>query len=127
MTCAPDEVFVVFGIFAVLADGCVFWLMEEGRVVMIVVVHLDDIFAVGERERCDQFSRGLNEMVPVKNLGELRWYSGCFYERYFERDLLQISQQMYGEELAAEYGVEWGQSVTLPVGVKLTEFDRNEM
>ena len=36
-------------------------------------------------------------------------------------------QQTYAEELAAEYGVEWGQSVPLPDGVKLTEFDKNEV
>ena len=29
--------------------------------------------------------------------------------------------------IAAEYGVEWGQSGPLPVGVKLTEFDKNEV
>ena len=43
-------------------------------------IHVDDIFAVGERERCDQVGRDMNEMVPVKNLGELRWYSRCLYE-----------------------------------------------
>ena len=33
------------------------------------------------KERCDQFGEDLNRMVPVKNLGELKWYSGRFYER----------------------------------------------
>ena len=53
MACAPDEMFVVCGILQCLADACVLRLMEEGRVVMIIVVRVDDIFAVGERERCD--------------------------------------------------------------------------
>ena len=48
---------------------------------MILLVHVDDIFAVGKKERCGQFGEDLNRMVPVKNLGELKWYSGCFYER----------------------------------------------
>ena len=48
---------------------------------MIIVVHVDDIFAVGKKGRCDQFGRGLNGMVPLKNLGELRFLSGCLYER----------------------------------------------
>lgn len=117
---------LVLGFLQCLADACVFRLMEEGRVVMIIVIHVDDIFAVGEKQRCDQFGRDLNEMVPVKNLGELRWYSACFYERDVERGLLKISQQTYAEELAAEYGVEWGKSVPLPASVKLTEFDEDE-
>ncbi|CAB1101635.1 unnamed protein product [Ectocarpus sp. CCAP 1310/34] len=109
-----------------MADACVFRLMDEGRVIMIIVVHVDDIFAVGQKERCDKFGRDLNEMVPVKNLGVLRWYSACFYERDVERGLLRISQQRVADVLAAKYGIEWGRSVPLPVSVKLTDFDENE-
>ena len=58
--------------------------------VLILVVHVDDIFAVGKKERCDQFGEDLNRMVPVKNLGELKWYSGCFYERDREAGRLRF-------------------------------------
>ena len=51
-----------------LADSCVFRLIRGRVVVLILVVHVDDIFAV-EKERCDQFGEDLNRMVPVKNLG----------------------------------------------------------
>ena len=57
---------------------------------MILVVHVDDIFAVGKKGRCDQFREDLNRMVPVKSLGELKWYSGCFYERDREAGRLKI-------------------------------------
>ena len=55
--------------------------MEDERVVMTIVVHVDDFFAFGEKTRCDQLGRDLNQMVPIETLRELRWYSGCFYER----------------------------------------------
>ncbi|CAB1117838.1 unnamed protein product [Ectocarpus sp. CCAP 1310/34] len=100
--------------------------MGEGHVIMIIVVHVNDIFAVGRKERCDKVGRDLNEMVPVKNLGELRWYSVCFCERDVEGGVLKISQQRFAEELAAEYGVEWGQSVPLSFSVKPSDFDVNE-
>ena len=61
-----------------LADASVFRLMDEGKVVMTIVVHVDGIFAVGEKARCDLFGRDLDQMVPVQNLGEMRWISGCF-------------------------------------------------
>ena len=32
----------------------------------------DDIFAVAEKVRCDEFGRNLNRIVPVKNSAELR-------------------------------------------------------
>ena len=45
--------------------------MEVGRVVMaITVVHVDDIFAMREKARCDQFGRDLDQMVLVKRLRE---------------------------------------------------------
>ena len=69
------------------------------------------IFAVGKRERCHLFGRDLNQLVPVKNLGELRWCSGCFYKRDWEKGVLTISQQTFAERLANEYGVEYGRSV----------------
>ena len=72
------------------------------------------------------FARDLNQLVPVKNLGELRWYSGCFYERDWENGSLTISQQTFAEQLATEYGVEYGRSVPLPVGTRLEEFDKDE-
>ena len=60
-------------------------LVEEGRIAIIAVVHVDDIFAVGLKSRCNVFREKLNRMVPVKNLGELRWYGGCHYTR--EREM----------------------------------------
>ena len=114
------------GFVQCLDDACTFRLMEVGRVVTTIVVHVDDIFAVGEKTRCDQFIRDLNQMVPVKNLGELRWYSGCFYERDWEKGVLKISQQIFAEQLADEYGIELGRSVLLPVGTKLAKFDKDE-
>ncbi|CAB1096609.1 unnamed protein product [Ectocarpus sp. CCAP 1310/34] len=117
---------ICLGLIQCMVDTCVFRLIEEGRVVVTLVVHVDDIFSIGEEERCDQFGRDLNTMVPVKNLGDLRWYSGCFYERDWDAGTLKISQQTYAEELGMEFGVEYGKEIPLPVGLKLSEFDQDE-
>ena len=55
-----------------LADERVFRLMEEGSVVMTVVVHVDDIFAVGERARCDPVSY-THLTLPTTTLCRSRW------------------------------------------------------
>ena len=55
--------------------------MEVGSIVITIVVHVDDIFAVGDKARCDEFGGNLTGMVPVKKPWQLRWYSGSFYER----------------------------------------------
>ena len=73
--------------------------MEVGRVVMTTtVVRLDDIFAVKEKATCDEFNRDLDQMVPVKTLGAVR-YSGCLYERDCENGVLNISQQTFAKQL----------------------------
>ena len=102
-----------------LADSCVFRLVEGGEVAMHLVVHVDDIFAVGKKERCDQFGKDLGRLVPVKSLGELKWYSGCYYERNREEGRLTISQQTYTEELGEKYGVDWSNGIPIPTTWRL--------
>ena len=54
------------------AHAYVMRLVEDGVLSMVVVVHVDDIFSIGRKSKCDQFSRDLNHYVPITNLGELR-------------------------------------------------------
>ena len=75
-----------------MADVCVFRLIENGRVAITAVVHVEDIFAVGKKEKCDRICADLNRTIPVKNLGDLKWYGGCRYSRHRKRGTLTISQ-----------------------------------
>ena len=109
-----------------LADACVFRLVEEGRVAIIAVVHVDDISAVGLKRRCDIFQDELNRMTPVNNLGELRWHEGCHYTRRREMDTLTISQKSFADELVKKFCVTSAKSVPLRDGVKLEAFDEDE-
>ena len=93
---------------------------------IIAVVHVDDIFAVGLKSRCNVFRDELNRMVPVKNLGKLRWYGGCHYTHEREMGTLTISQKTFADELVKKFCGTSTQSVSLRVGVKLEEFDEDE-
>ena len=86
------------------------------------VVHVDDMFAVGQKERCDKLFVDLNRTIPVKNLGDLKWYGGCRYLRDRKRDTLTISQQSFAKGLK-KFRVTSVQSVPLKVEVELEEFD----
>ena len=74
-------------------------------VVTILMVLVDDIFTVGEEGKCDEFGRKLNTVVPGKNLGELRWYSGLYYERDLGEGTLTVSQQTFAQDLAKKYNI----------------------
>ena len=109
-----------------MADVCVFRLIENGRVAITALVHVDDIFVVGQKERCDRLCVNLNRTIPVKDLSDMKWYEGCRYLRDLKRGTLTISQKSFAEELVKKFRVTSVQSVRLKVGVQLEEFDKNE-
>ena len=109
-----------------MADVCVFRSIENRRVVITAVVYVDDILAVGQKERYDRLCIDLSRTIPVKNQGELKWYGGCRYLGDRERSTLTIYQQSFAEELVKKFRVTSVQSVPLRVGVELKEFDEDE-
>ena len=47
-----------------MTDACVFRLIEDhGRVAITAVVHADNTFAVGQKERCDRLCVDLNQTI----------------------------------------------------------------
>ena len=50
-----------FGFQQCQADACVLSLVEEAAVSIVVVVHVDDIFAMGLERRFDKFCEDLNQ------------------------------------------------------------------
>ena len=117
---------LALGFVQYLAGSCGFCLVEGGEVAMHLVVHVDGMFAVGQKERCDQFGKDLGRLAPVTSLGELKCYSGCYYERDGEKGRLTISQQTYTEELGEKYGMEWDNGIPIPTTWKLWDFDVDE-
>ena len=100
-----------------LADACVMRLVESGIVSIVTVVHMDDIFAVGHKARFDQLCEDLNRLVPINNLGELRWYADCRYSRDWDAGSLTISQQAFPENKALGLGVSSGRKNPLAKGL----------
>ena len=109
-----------------MTDVCVFRLIEDGRVAITVVVHVDDIFAAGSKDRCDRMCDDLRRMIPIKHLGDLKWYGGCHYSRDRDKGTLTISQKNFAEELVKKYHVTSKQNVPLRVSTKLDEFSEDE-
>ena len=57
-----------------MTDACVFRLIEDGRLAITAVVHVDSTFTVGQKKKCEKLCVDLNRTIPVKNLWELKWY-----------------------------------------------------
>ena len=105
-----------FGLEQCPPDTCVMRLVESGTVSIVTVVHADDIFAVGSKCTCDQFSEDPNRHVPITNLGELRRYGGCRFVIDLDVGPLTISQPAFAENTVAEFGAcSGGRTPSTPV------------
>ena len=100
-----------------MSDVCVFRLIEDGRLAITAVAHVDNSFALGKKKRCDSLCVDLYPTIPVKNLGELKWYGGCRCSREHERGTLTIYQQTFAEELVKQFRVTSLHTVLLRLGV----------
>ena len=107
-------------------DARVMRLTEHNVVVMVVVVHVDDIFSIGLKSRCDKFGVDLNRYAPITNLGELRWYAGCRFSRDAVLGAVNMSQQAVAEKMVAKFGVTQNKETPMVVGLKLEQFDADE-
>ena len=108
------------------ADECVMRLVEHNVVVMVVVVHVDDIFSIGLKSRCDRSGVDLNRYVPITNLGELRWYARCRFSRDAVLGTVTMSQQAVAEKIVTKFGVTQNKETPMVVGLKLEQFDADE-
>ena len=90
------------------------------------MVHVDDIFAVGRKERYDRFCEDLNHLIPINNHGELRWYAGCHYSRDTVACLLTISEKSFAEKTVKQFGVTAGTNTPLLTDAFLEEFGEDE-
>ena len=87
-----------------MIDVCVFRLIEDGRVAITAVVHVDDIFAVGQKEMCDRLCVDLNRAITVKNLGDLK--------KVWRVSLLEGSRKGYSSDIPTEVRGRAGEEIT---------------
>ena len=94
------------GIEQCKADPCVFRLIRDDVVVMIVCVHVDGITVGGESEACDFLRTCLLEEFQTTG-GELSWYLRCCaFERDRKRGVLRASQRAFIDSVVSRYGVD---------------------
>ena len=101
-------------------------LMEKGAIATVVVVHVDDIFSVGLKNRCEKFGRDSNKTFLISNFGELSVYSGIRFSHDLALGTVTLSQKAFAENLVAKFGVTRNKEAPIAVGVKLENFDAHE-
>ena len=69
--------------------------LVESESVSGTVVHVDHIFSVWSKARCDHFCEDLKRLVQIDNLRDLKRCAGCRYCRDWDAGTLTISQQAF--------------------------------
>ena len=78
------------------AGPCVFRKVVEGEAEMVVVVHVDDIFAYAkDQATMDRFATELEQKFKLKDMGDAGYYMGCHITRNRKACELKLDQHLY--------------------------------
>ena len=99
------ETVVEFGMEQCRTDPCVFRVVVDGKVELIMAVHVDSIVIAGSDEACRDFYAALNTKFPTNNLGELTRCTGFTFKRNWELGTLEITQKAFIESMLNRFGV----------------------
>ena len=120
------ETVVEYGMEQCRTDPCVFRMVVDGKVQLIMAVHVDDIVIAGSDESCRDFHAALVTKFPTNNLGELTWYTGCAFKRDWELGTLEITQKAFIESMLNRFGVNSSSDIPATPGVELGPREEGE-
>ena len=107
-------------------DPCVFLTVVDGKVELMMAIHVDDIVIAGSDEACGDFHAALNAKFPTNNLGEFAWYTGCAFKRNWELGTLEITPKAFVESMLNRSGVNSSFDIPATPGVELGPRDEGE-
>ena len=87
------------------ADPCIFHMIVDGVLVMIIGVYVDDLVVGGSQEDCESYLLSLNKKFSTNHLGECTWYDGCGIERNAELGTINLSQEAHIERFMTHFDV----------------------
>ena len=88
-----------------MIDPCVFRLMFNDVVVVMLVVRVDGIKIAAPKEVTDPVVAELNTIFPTKHLGEITWYMGSEYRTDREKGTLDIPQTQFIRNVIEGFGI----------------------
>ena len=101
-------------------------MVVDGKVQLIMAVHVDDIVIAGSDEACRDFHAALITKFPTNSLGKLTWYTGCAFKRYWELGKLEIAQKAFVEGVLNRFGVNSSSDIPATPSVELGPREEGE-
>ena len=79
-------------------DSCVFRRKYLGKVVVIIVVYVDDLLVLCETKKDEhQALDDLRSSLPIEDLGKISYYLGCHIARDRKATTVMFDQQRYAQ------------------------------
>ncbi|CAM9160577.1 unnamed protein product, partial [Ascophyllum nodosum] len=101
------------------ADQCVFGRVLRGKVVVIIVVYVDDLLVANETKRDEeQAINDLRSCFPIKKIGEAGFYLGCHIPQDRDAGTLNFDQHHYVRTMASKFSVDKTSTTPAVAGAK---------
>ena len=117
---------VEYGMEQCRTDKRVFRMVVDGKVELIVAVHVDDGVIAGADDTCGDFHAALTTKFSTNYLVELTWYTGCAFMRNWELGTLEITQYAFVERMLTRFGVNSSSDIPATPGVELGRREEGE-
>ena len=117
---------IEYGIEQCRTDPCVSRMVVDGKVELIMAVHVDDIVIAGSDETCKDFHAALTTKFSTNYLVELTWYTGCALKRNWELGTLEITQNAFVESMLNRFGGNSSSDIPATPGVELGRREEGE-
>jgi len=113
------EVLIKFGFTCMFADDCLYIKHCEGRIVLLILVYVDDMAVAGpDRYHIVSFKSFLGNDFEITDLGELKHMLGVLITRDHSKYLIYLNQIAYIQCTIARFGLENSTLVSTPLTVK---------
>ena len=100
-------------------NPCVFRRVLRGKVIVIIVVYVDDLLVASETKRDDeQAVNDLRSCFPIKDLGEAGFYLECHIRRNRDAGTLKFDQDHYVRTVASKFSTEKTNTTPAAAGAK---------
>ena len=106
------------------AKPCAFGRVLRGKVVVMIVVYVDDLLVVRKTKRDEeQAMKGLRSVFPIKDLAKAGFYLECHIARDLDAGTLKLDQHHYVRTMASKFNVEKTSTTPAAAGAKTLSKD----
>lgn len=114
-----DEIMRDLGFEKSAADDCLYVLKEDGKVVLLVLVYVNDGIVAGpDHSRVVKFKKELNKHTLITDGGKLHYLLGIRFRRDRKLCTITLDQSAYTSEILRQFGMQDSAPVRTPLNPK---------